>query len=175
MVCSFLVTRLNLILGTLVQNRKSTSRKPRKKRGTVECELSRGSEDSLDGPDELHALTGWIIGAAIKVHTILGPGLLEHAYSACLSYELRKAGFSVLSEIPLALQYEDLTIGGAYRIDALVEDTVIVEVKAIEKVLPVHHAQLLTYLKLSQKKVGLLLNFNVKILPNGITRIVNNL
>ena len=129
----------------------------------------------MDSPPELNDITGAIIGAGIKVHTRLGPGLLEHAYKRCLGHELRKAGLSVAAEVPVALEYDELTIADAYRLDLLVEDTVIVEVKAVEKVLPVHHAQILTYLKLTEKTVGLLLNFNVIRLPEGIKRLVNDL
>ncbi|HEV8124782.1 MAG TPA: GxxExxY protein [Gemmatimonadales bacterium] len=129
----------------------------------------------MDGTDRINGLTDVIIASAIKVHSRLGPGLLEHAYLKCLVYELEKAGLTAASEMPVALKYEKLIIDAAYRVDLLVDDTVIVEVKAVEKVLPVHHSQLLTYLKLLNKQVGLLLNFNVRILPNGIKRMVNNL
>ena len=129
----------------------------------------------MNGTERINRLTDTIIASAIKVHTKLGPELLEHAYVKCLAYELEKTGLKVASEMPLSLEYEQLVVDAAYRIDILVEDAVIVEIKAVEKVLPVHHAQLLTYLKLFNKRVGLLLNFNVRILPNGIKRMVNNL
>jgi len=128
----------------------------------------------MNGTERINRLTDTIIASAIKVHTKLGPGLLEHAYVKCLAYELEKTGLKVASEMPLSLEYEQLVVDAAYRIDILVEDAVIVEIKAVEKVLPVHHAQLLTYLKPFNKRVGLLLNFNVRILPNGIKRMVNN-
>jgi len=129
----------------------------------------------MNGTERINRLTDTIIASAIKVHTKLGPELLEHAYVKCLAYELEKTGLKVASEMPLSLEYEQLVVDAAYRIDILVEDAVIVEIKAVEKVLPVHHAQLLTYLKLFNKRVGLLLNFNVRILPNRIKRMVNNL
>jgi len=129
----------------------------------------------MNGTERINRLTDTIIASAIKVHTKLGPELLEHAYVKCLAYELEKTGLKVASEMPLSLEYEQLVVDAAYRIDILVEDAVIVEIKAVEKVLPVHHAQLLTYLKPFNKRVGLLLNFNVRILPNGIKRMVNNL
>jgi GxxExxY protein len=129
----------------------------------------------LDGPDELNALTETIIGAAIKVHTRLGPGLLEHTYSRCLKHEMEKAGLEVLGEVLVDLKYDDLTIYGAYRIDLLIEQKVVVEVKAIEKVMPVHYSQVLTYLKLTNRSVGLLFNFNVTRLPDGMKRLVNDL
>lgn len=129
----------------------------------------------MDGSEELNALTGSIIGAAIRVHTRLGPGLLEHAYSRCLRYELERAGHKVESELLLDLEYEGLVVPAAYRIDLVVGGVVVVEVKAIHKLLPVHHSQVLTYLKLTKKKVGLLFNFNVTVLPDGLKRIVNGL
>ncbi|MDP2875279.1 MAG: GxxExxY protein [Holophaga sp.] len=111
-----------------------------------------------------------IIDAAIKVHRVLGPGLLESVYEACLSHELKKRGLKVLTQISLPVHYEDIEIESGLRIDMLVENRVIVELKAVEKVLPVHEAQLLSYLKLARKQVGFLLNFNVTLLKDGITR-----
>jgi GxxExxY protein len=129
----------------------------------------------MDGSQELNELTGSIIRAAIKVHTKLGPGLLEHTYTRCLRYELEKAGHKVDSELLIDLDYEGLVIRGAYRIDIMVAGTVVVEVKSVKKVLPVHHSQVITYLKLSCKPVGLLINFNVPTLPDGLKRFVNGL
>ena len=124
----------------------------------------------LIGTEEQNRLTGTIIGSAIKVHTRLGPGLLEHSYLRCLRHELERAGLKVEKEVFLDLRYEDLVVERAYRLDLLVEDSVVVEIKAVEKVMPVHHSQVLTYLKLTGKPIGLLLNFNVTKLPDGIKR-----
>ena len=111
----------------------------------------------------------------MKVHTALGPGLLESAYEACLLYELRKRGLKVYAQVALPVVYEAVRLDAGYRIDLLVEDAVVVELKAVEKLLPIHEAQILSYLKLSGKKVGLLLNFNVLHLKDGIKRVVNKL
>ncbi len=118
-------------------------------------------------------ITEKIIGAAMKVHSALGPGLLESAYQACLLYELREQGLTVESEVVLPVVYEGKKIDAGYRLDLLVEGQVVVELKSVEKTLPIHEAQLITYLKLSGCKVGLLINFNVKHLRDGITRRVN--
>jgi GxxExxY protein len=124
----------------------------------------------LTGTEEQNRLTGKIIGLAIRVHTRLGPGLLEHSYLRCFRYELEKAGLNVQTEVFVDLRYDDLIVERAYRLDLLVENLVVVEIKAVEKVLPVHHSQVLTYLKLTGKPIGLLLNFNVTKLPDGIKR-----
>lgn len=116
-----------------------------------------------------------IIGRAIKVHTALGPGLLESAYEECLYYELVKAGLKVEKQKTLPLIYEDIKLEIGYRLDLMVENKVIVEVKACEGLNDVHLAQVLTYLKLSNVKLGLLINFNVSKVKNGIQRVVNNL
>jgi GxxExxY protein len=120
---------------------------------------------------ELNDISPAIIGAACRVHTALGPGLLEHAYQVCLKHELNKTGLKALSEVGLPIADDGTTIEIGYRLDLLVEDTVIVELKAVEHVAPIHRVQLLTYLKLSGKPLGLLLNFNVVSLREGITRI----
>ena len=116
-----------------------------------------------------------IIASAMKVHTALGPGLLESAYETCLLYELEKRGLPVHRQVLIPLQYEDLTINNGYRIDLLVGDRVVVELKALEAILPVHRAQLLSYLRLGGFKLGYLLNFNVARLRDGIVRLVNGL
>ena len=118
-------------------------------------------------------LTEKIIGAAMKVHSALGPGLLESAYEKCLLFELHKAGLEAVSQVRLPIVYEGMKIDAGYRIDLLVEDSVIVEVKAVEKLIPIHHAQLISYLKLSGKRVGLLINFHVDHLRDGLKRIAN--
>jgi len=124
---------------------------------------------------DINQTTGKIIEAAMKVHSALGPGLLESAYEACLLHELRKRGMEALSQVTLPLHYDGLSIDAGYRIDLMVEDSVIVELKAVEKVLPIHEAQIHSYLKLSNKKVGLLINFNVVHLKTGIKRIANGM
>lgn len=116
-----------------------------------------------------------IIGSAIKVHTVLGPGLLESAYEECLYYELMKEGLKVEKQKALPLIYEDIRLEVGYRLDLIVEDKVIVEIKACEALNDVHLAQVLTYLKLSNVKLGLLINFNVARVKDGIKRVVNNL
>ena len=118
------------------------------------------------------SLTGNIIGAAIDVHRVLGPGLLESAYERCLVYELEQMGLHVEQQKPLPLVYNEISIEQGYRIDLLVEGKVVVELKTVEQFTDVHVAQILTYLKLSGCQVGLLINFNVKMLKNGIRRFV---
>jgi len=115
-------------------------------------------------------ITHQILSAAHKVHSRLGPGLLETPYKVCLAHELQRAGLRVEAEKICPVEYDDLTISLGYRIDLLVQDEVIVEVKAIELILPVHEAQLLSYLRLARKRVGLLINFNVAQLRQGIRR-----
>ena len=116
-----------------------------------------------------------IIGAAIEVHKILGPGLLESAYELSLERELQIQGLKVQRQVGLPLVYKDVKCDLGYRLDLLVENTVIVEIKSVEALNDVHVAQLLTYLKLSDRKLGLLINFNVALVKDGIRRIVNNL
>jgi len=122
---------------------------------------------------EVDSTTGQVVDAAMRVHSALGPGLLESAYRLCLSHELRKRGFAVQLEVPLPITYDGVQIDAGYRIDILVEGAVLVEVKAIMKQHPIHEAQLLSYLKLGGYRVGLLINFHVRQLKNGITRMVN--
>jgi GxxExxY protein len=116
-----------------------------------------------------------IIGAAIDVHSLVGPGLLESAYEACLVYELEKLGFSVRRQIALPLRYKDLIVDIAYRMDLVVENLVVVELKTVETILPVHRAQLLSYLRLGRFKLGYLLNFHVAQMRDGIVRMANGL
>jgi GxxExxY protein len=116
-----------------------------------------------------------IIGSAIKVHSVVGPGLLESAYETCLLYELDKQGLSVRRQVLIPIRYEELTIDNGYRIDLLVGDRVVVELKAIEGILPIHHGQLLSYLRLGGFRLGYLLNFNVAHMRDGIVRMVNGL
>ncbi len=116
-----------------------------------------------------------LLGCAIRVHSALGPGLLESAYEACLIYELDKAGLKTTRQVPVPLIYTEVELDVGYRIDLLVEEIVIVEVKAVEQLLPIHTAQLLSYLRLSGRKLGYLLNFNTVQMRKGIKRVVNNL
>jgi len=119
-------------------------------------------------------LTRAIISAAMKVHTALGPGLLESAYQACLLHELRKSGVAVASQVELPVIYDGIRLECGYRIDLLVEDTVVVELKATETITAVHQAQIISYLKLSGKRVGLIINFHVSHLREGIKRFVQD-
>ena len=121
----------------------------------------------------LHHVTGEIVRAALRVHSALGPGLLESAYRTCLCHDLVQGGLQVKTELPLPVVYDGAKIDVGYRIDLLVDETVIVELKTVSKLMPVHHAQLLSYLRLSQRPVGLLINFHVSRLRDGIKRIVN--
>lgn len=123
--------------------------------------------------EELNPITEAIIGAAIHVRKALGPGLLESAYATCLAYELKQRGFSVLQEVALPLVYKGVKLGCGYRLDLLVNDAVIVEVKAVDDLAPIHEAQLLSYLKLADCRLGLLINFNVKLLKYGVKRMAN--
>ena len=123
----------------------------------------------------LNDSSGAVVDAAIKVHTALGPGLLEGAYEGCLVHELRKRGHLVVQQLPLPVLYDGICIDLGYRIDLLVDGGVVVEVKSVGTLAPIHNAQLLSYLKLGGYKVGLLLNFNVPRLKDGIRRIVNGL
>jgi GxxExxY protein len=118
-------------------------------------------------------LSNIIIGAAIEVHKILGPGVLESAYEKCLCYELDKRGLAFECQKPLPLVYKDINLDCGYRVDILVEKLVIIELKAVERIEPIHKAQVLTYLKLSNLWLGLIINFNVPLLKDGIIRIVN--
>ncbi|TVR89846.1 MAG: GxxExxY protein [Saprospirales bacterium] len=120
-----------------------------------------------------NTISGKVIGAAIEVHKQLGPGLLEKTYQHCLFHELRRRGISVRKEVPLPVVYKGEKLDLGYRIDLLVGDKVIVEVKAVEALAPIHTAQVLTYLKLKEKKLGLLINFNTLLLKNGIQRVLN--
>lgn len=121
---------------------------------------------------EINQITEQILKCAFKVHSELGPGLLESAYEECLFYELKQAGLNVDKQKALPLVYHEVKLDAGYRIDILVEGSVVVEIKAVETLNDVHTAQVLTYLKLSKCKVGLLLNFNVASLKNGIKRLI---
>ncbi|HEY6349327.1 MAG TPA: GxxExxY protein [Candidatus Angelobacter sp.] len=120
-------------------------------------------------------LSGIILDVAIAVHSAIGPGLLESAYQACLAYELKSRGIKFHAQVPLPIRYREVYLDVSYKMDLLVEDLVVVELKAVERLLPIHDAQLLSYLKLSEKKLGLLINFHVLRLKDGIRRIANGL
>ncbi len=120
-------------------------------------------------------LSNKIIGVAIELHKVLGPGLLESAYENALAYDLRSEGLDIKQQVPMPFVYKEIKLDVGYRIDMVVENKVIIEIKSVETLAPVHFAQVLTYLKLSELKLGLLINFNTKMLKEGIHRIVNNL
>lgn len=125
------------------------------------------------GAEVLNAISSAIIGAAIKVHRTLGPGLLESAYEACLAFELVQQGFKVERQKDQPLLYEGMSLDLGYRIDLLVNEAVVVEVKAVHVSHPIYEVQLLTYLRLSRHSLGLLINFNVELLKNGVRRVVD--
>ncbi len=125
---------------------------------------------------ELNELGKRVLDAAFRVHTVLGPGLLESAYTACLAHELRRSGVLVETEVPVPVVYDGVKLSDVgYRIDILVQGNIVIEVKALEGIAPVHLAQLVSYLKLSDRQLGFLLNFNVEHLKDGIYRRVNRL
>ena len=121
---------------------------------------------------ELNAISYKIIGCVYDVYNKLGPGLLESKYEVCLEYELRKINLIVERQYPLPIVYDTIKLDGGYRVDLLVEDAIVVEIKAVDQIAPIHKAQLMTYLKLSGLKLGLLLNFNEKDIRNGIKRVI---
>ena len=121
----------------------------------------------------INSISVEVVSGSFRVHSTLGPGLLESAYHACLAYELRKQGLKVQSQVEMPVSYGEITIDLGYRLDMLVEDCVVVELKTVRKLLPVHEAQLLSYLKLGGFRVGLLINFHVPALKEGIKRMVN--
>jgi GxxExxY protein len=124
-------------------------------------------------PDKVNQLSGIIVDSALTVHRKLGPGLLERIYEQCLIQELTLRCIKIESQVILPIEYKGLRIDEALRIDILVEDVVVIEIKAVETILPVHEAQLLTYLRLSNKRLGLLINFNSPMIKDGIKRIAN--
>ena len=122
----------------------------------------------------LNDISGAVVDAAIQIHRKLGPGLLESVYESVLAYELDRRGLAVERQVPIPVRYEDLEISDAFRADLIVDRRVIVELKSVEQVAPVHKKQLLTYLRLSDMRVGLLLNFGCEVMKSGIHRIANN-
>ena len=127
----------------------------------------------LTDPFHTNRITSTIIGAAIRVHRATGPGVLESVYCPCLTLELQESGLSVVLQCSIPLIYRETRLDAGYRADMLVEETVLVELKSVESLAPIHTAQMLTYLKLSRKPVGLLINFNVPVLKDGLKRILN--
>jgi GxxExxY protein len=125
--------------------------------------------------NEINACSRRILDAALRVHSLVGPGLLEAAYEACLAHELRKRGLRTETQVPLPIEYDGTRIELAYRADVIVEECVLVELKTVRKVMPVHEAQLLSYLKLSGFRLGLLINLHSLHLRDGLSRMVNNL
>lgn len=130
-------------------------------------------KERIAGHIELNTVSASIVDSAIAVHRELGPGLLESAYEACLAFELSERGIRVQRQVELPVVFRGHNVDAGYRLDLLVEDLVIVELKAVEQISPLHKAQLLSYLKLSSKPIGLLMNFNVRLLKDGITRLAN--
>lgn len=123
---------------------------------------------------ETNILTGIIVDCCIKIHTTIGPGCYERVYEELLCYEFEKYGLSFLRQVTLPITYEKLTVKDAYKIDILLEDKIIIEIKSVEHILPVHYKQLTTYLKLMNLKNGMLLNFKVNLMKDGIHRVFNN-
>ncbi len=123
----------------------------------------------------INDVSGQIVDAAVKVHSVLGPGLLESVYEVALTYELRKRGFLVDRQRPVPIVFEEIQFDEGFRLDLLVDENVVVEINSVEEIRGVHKKQLLTYLRLQDKRLGLLLNFNVNLMKEGITRIANRL
>jgi GxxExxY protein len=134
----------------------------------------RRGESLLDG-GPLNRTTGRIVGAAIRVHSTLGPGLLESVYETCLAFELREQGVFVQTQVPVPVVYKGISLDAGYRADMIVEHAIVVDIKSVSRVLPVHKAQVLTYLRLLDCRIGLLLNFYVPVMSDGIRRVVNRL
>lgn len=132
--------------------------------------LNAGESASIPANDERVARD--VVDAGLKVHMALGPGLLESAYEHCLAYELSQRGHHIVRQLELPIRYDGIELDAGYRIDLLIDGVVIVEVKSVEALAPIHHAQLLTYLKLSQRRIGFLMNFNVKLFKEGLRRLV---
>ena len=131
--------------------------------------MNHGDSEALRG--RLNELSGKVIGACIEIHRELGPGLLESAYEECLAYELAKAGLRFERQKPLPIRYKEVQLDCGYRLDFLVEDALILELKSVAELHSIHEAQLLTYLKLENKSLGLLINFNVPVLKQGVKRV----
>ena len=124
----------------------------------------------MNTQEEINELTGQVVDCAYKIHSALGAGLYEKVYEDCFSYELEKRGLTYQRQFPVAVHYENLVINNAFKIDLLVENAVVVELKSVDKLLPVHQAQIITYLSFTGRKTGLLINFNVPLIKEGIRR-----
>jgi GxxExxY protein len=125
--------------------------------------------------EELNELSKQVIGAAIDVHRVLGPGLLESAYEACLAWELERLGMNVERQVRLPIRYKELVIDDAYRVDLIVEHELVLEIKCVDQLDSVHTAQILTYLKMASSRLGLILNFKAEVMKLGVRRVVNGL
>jgi GxxExxY protein len=136
--------------------------------------MNNKSDLSLQEIEEYNKVTEKIIGCCIEVHRNLGPGLLESSYEECLCHELNIQGLNYERQLPLSIKYKTVRLDCGYRIDVLVENKIVLEIKSVDEILPIYKAQLLTYMKLSHYKLGLLINFNVGLIKNGIFRMVNN-
>lgn len=161
------LARRRLLNGLSRQSPRRARRKMRRE------EMRNTTSLKNEDPARFNEVTNVIIGAAISVHRELGPGLLESTYEACLNWELVHRGLRVERQVAVPVIYHSVEIDAAYRVDLLVEDAVVVELKAVDQLLEVHKAQLLSYLKLSGRKVGLIINFNTQILKDGIRRVVS--
>lgn len=139
------------------------------------AEAQRVAEGAARYEPGVNAITGQVVDAAMKVHSVLGPGLLESAYEACLAHELTKRSLLVARQVSLPVVYDGVELDAGYRIDLLVEDQVVVELKTVSRLLPIHEAQLLSHLRLGRYRVGLLINFHVARLRDGIRRLANGL
>ncbi|MCC7373548.1 MAG: GxxExxY protein [Verrucomicrobiales bacterium] len=131
--------------------------------------MNHGDTEARRG--RLNELTGRVIGMCIEIHRTLGPGLLESVYDECLSYEISKAGLDFRRQEPMPVRYKEVALDCGYRVDFVIENALVLELKAVTELLPIHDAQLLTYLKLAGKSLGLLINFNVSVLKNGVKRV----
>ena len=149
-----------------------TAKTPRPPRETKKMESDKQKDPFKEVDPELDRIASKFVDAAYKVHLNLGPGLLESAYEACLAYEVEKQGLKVERQVAVPLVYGDVRLNVGFRLDLLIEGKLIVEVKAVESLLEVHRAQVITYLKLSGNQLGFLVNFNARILKNGLERIV---
>ena len=134
---------------------------------------AKDAKDAKEKPVEEDQIGTLVVDASMKVHTVLGAGLLEGIYETCLAYELEKRGLIVKRQAALSIEYDDLRLDNAFRLDLLANDAVVIEIKAIDILLPVHTAQLLSYLKLGKYRLGYLLNFNVAHMRDGVKRLVN--
>jgi len=139
----------------------------------MEKKLETSATSYIAIPTRTEEVTKLILDAAFKVHTALGPGLLESVYETCLTHDLKSTSLKVQTQVSLPVVYDDITVDSGLRLDLLVENCVIVEVKAVENIIPLYKAQLLTYMKLSKTRIGLLINFNTIHLRDGIKRLVN--